>query len=83
VNSIDRRKFLLAIASAALAAASAPLGIARPVRRQLKGIFPIAFTPVGAGGDIDYGGLEAQVPFCRRGGVHGLAWPQIASGGPR
>ena len=80
MNSIDRRKLLFAIASGALAAASSPLGFALPVTRQLKGIFPIAFTPVGASGAIDYGGLKAQVQFCRRTAVHGLAWPQIASG---
>jgi dihydrodipicolinate synthase/N-acetylneuraminate lyase len=48
--------------------------------RRLAGIFPIGFTPVNAQNQIDYEGLAAQVKFCRRGGVHGLAWPQIASG---
>jgi dihydrodipicolinate synthase/N-acetylneuraminate lyase len=47
---------------------------------RLAGIFPIGFTPVNAQNQIDYEGLAAQVKFCRRGGVHGLAWPQIASG---
>jgi dihydrodipicolinate synthase/N-acetylneuraminate lyase len=48
--------------------------------RRLAGVFPIGFTPVNAQNQIDYEGLAAQVKFCRRGGVHGLAWPQIASG---
>jgi dihydrodipicolinate synthase/N-acetylneuraminate lyase len=48
--------------------------------RRLAGVFPIGFTPVNAQNQVDYDGLAAQVQFCRRGGVHGLAWPQIASG---
>jgi dihydrodipicolinate synthase/N-acetylneuraminate lyase len=48
--------------------------------RRLAGVFPIGFTPVNAQNQIDHEGLAAQVKFCRRGGVHGLAWPQIASG---
>jgi 4-hydroxy-tetrahydrodipicolinate synthase len=46
----------------------------------LRGVFPIAFTPVRPDDTIDIAGLASQVDFCRRGGVHGLAWPQIASG---
>ena len=48
--------------------------------RRLAGVFPIGFTPVNAENQVDFDGLAAQVQFCRRGGVHGLAWPQIASG---
>ena len=53
---------------------------AQTAARRLAGVFPIGFTPVNAQNQIDYEGLAAQVKFCRRGGVHGLAWPQIASG---
>ena len=53
---------------------------AQPPARRLAGVFPIGFTPVNAQNQVDFDGLEAQVQFCRRGGVHGLAWPQIASG---
>jgi dihydrodipicolinate synthase/N-acetylneuraminate lyase len=53
---------------------------AKTAARRLAGVFPIGFTPVNAQNQIDYEGLAAQVKFCRRGGVHGLAWPQIASG---
>lgn len=48
--------------------------------RSVAGVFPIAFTPARPDGTLDYDGIAAQVAFCRRGGVHGLAWPQIASG---
>ncbi len=48
--------------------------------KRLAGVFPIGFTPVNAHNQIDFDGLAAQVQFCRRGGVHGMAWPQIASG---
>jgi dihydrodipicolinate synthase/N-acetylneuraminate lyase len=53
---------------------------AQTAARRLAGVFPIGFTPVNAQNQIDYDGLAAQVQFCRLGGVHGLAWPQIASG---
>ena len=53
---------------------------AQTATRRLAGVFPIGFTPVNAQNRLDYDGLAAQVQFCRRGGVHGLAWPQIASG---
>jgi dihydrodipicolinate synthase/N-acetylneuraminate lyase len=53
---------------------------AQTAARRLAGVFPIGFTPVDAQNQVDFDGLAAQVQFCRRGGVHGLAWPQIASG---
>jgi dihydrodipicolinate synthase/N-acetylneuraminate lyase len=56
------------------------LATAQTAARRLAGVFPIGFTPVNAQNQVDYDGLAAQVQFCRRGGVHGLAWPQIASG---
>jgi dihydrodipicolinate synthase/N-acetylneuraminate lyase len=81
----DRRAFLqsLFVAGAAIgvagaggsafAAGPAPAG-------RLHGLFPIAFTPVSADDKVDLEGLAGQVKFCQRGGVHGIAWPQIASG---
>jgi 4-hydroxy-tetrahydrodipicolinate synthase len=65
--------------------AAAAMGIpqiasALPAKKRLAGVFPIAFTPVGADNKVQLEGLAAQVNFCKRGGVHGLAWPQIASG---
>jgi 2-keto-3-deoxy-L-arabinonate dehydratase len=53
---------------------------AQTTARRLAGVFPIGFTPVNAQNQVDYDALAAQVQFCKRGGVHGLAWPQIASG---
>src|ERR1700730_10249714 len=77
---LDRRQFI-----GALSLGAATMAVPQPVTaqksaRQLAGVFPIGFTPVNAQNQIDYEGLAAQVQFCRRGGVHGLAWPQIASG---
>jgi len=48
--------------------------------RRLAGVFPIAFTPTDTQDKINFDALAAQVKFCRKGGVHGLAWPQLASG---
>ncbi|HYW44990.1 MAG TPA: dihydrodipicolinate synthase family protein [Bryobacteraceae bacterium] len=48
--------------------------------KQLHGLFPIGFTPFTPDNKIDLEGLAAQVKFCNRGGVHGLMWPQNASG---
>src|SRR6201994_1293164 len=75
-----RRQFLGTLAAGAAVASLPKSLLAAPAKRSLAGIFPIGFTPVNAQNQIDYDGLAAQVQFCRRGGVHGLAWPQIASG---
>ena len=72
-----RRDFLgmlgagIALSSSALRAASA---------KPLRGLFPIAFTPATPDNKMDLDGMAAQVKFCNRGGVHGLMWPQNASG---
>src|SRR5580692_7016365 len=79
-RSFDRRQFLGALSIGAAAMALPQLIRAETVTKRLAGVFPIGFTPVNAQNELDYDGLAAQVQFCRRGGVHGLAWPQIASG---
>jgi 4-hydroxy-tetrahydrodipicolinate synthase len=48
--------------------------------KPLRGLFPIGFTPFTPDNKMDLEGLAAQVKFCNRGGVHGLIWPQLASG---
>jgi 2-keto-3-deoxy-L-arabinonate dehydratase len=61
----------LALSNSALRAAPA---------KPLRGLFPIGFTPFTPDNKMDLEGLAAQVRFCNRGGVHGLMWPQNASG---
>jgi dihydrodipicolinate synthase/N-acetylneuraminate lyase len=80
MSGLDRRQFIGALSLGAAAMALPQLVSAQPAARRLAGVFPIGFTPVNAQNQVDYDGLAAQVQFCRRGGVHGLAWPQIASG---
>jgi dihydrodipicolinate synthase/N-acetylneuraminate lyase len=77
VSGLDRRQFLGALS---FALTFPHLLDAQPAKKRLAGVFPIGFTPVNARDEIDYDGLAAQVQFCQRGGVHGFAWPQIASG---
>ena len=48
--------------------------------KPLRGLFPIGQTPCTPDNKLDLDGLAAEVRFCNRGGVHGFAWPQIASG---
>jgi len=48
--------------------------------KPLRGLFPIAETPFTEDDKIDLDCLANQVRFCNRGGVRGIAWPQIASG---
>lgn len=79
-STIGRRQFLGAVALTAAAAAMPRYLWGKTPARRLAGVFPIGFTPVNAQDQVDYEGLASQVQFCRRGGVHGLAWPQIASG---
>lgn len=80
-STFDRRHFLGALATTAVVS-TLPAGalLAAEPKRRLAGVFPIGFTPVNAADQVDYDGLAAQVQFCRKGGVHGIAWPQIASG---
>jgi dihydrodipicolinate synthase/N-acetylneuraminate lyase len=80
VSGIDRRQFLRALSLGAAALTLPQLIDGQPAKKRLAGVFPIGFTPVNARNEVDFDGLAAQVQFCRRGGVHGLAWPQIASG---
>jgi dihydrodipicolinate synthase/N-acetylneuraminate lyase len=77
---LDRRQFIGALSLGAAAMALPQLVRAQTAVRRLAGVFPIGFTPVNAQNQVDYDGLAAQLQFCRRGSVHGLAWPQIASG---
>jgi dihydrodipicolinate synthase/N-acetylneuraminate lyase len=79
-STIGRRQFLGAVALTTAAAAMPRYLWGKKGAKRLAGIFPIGFTPVNTQDQVDYEGLAAQVQFCRRGGVHGLAWPQIASG---
>jgi dihydrodipicolinate synthase/N-acetylneuraminate lyase len=79
-STFDRRQFLGALGVTAVAASMPRMLQAAEPKRRLAGVFPIAFTPVDAQDRVDYDGLASQVKFCRKGGVHGLAWPQIASG---
>jgi dihydrodipicolinate synthase/N-acetylneuraminate lyase len=80
VPGLDRRQFLGALSLGAAALAVPQIMRAQTAARRLAGVFPIGFTPENAQNQVDFDGLAAQVQFCRRGGVHGLAWPQIASG---
>jgi 4-hydroxy-tetrahydrodipicolinate synthase len=71
-----RREFLQVLGAGAL---SLRAGCADS-SRQLRGVFPIGQTPFTEEDKLDLECLAAEVRFCNRGGVHGFAWPQIASG---
>ena len=47
---------------------------------KLRGLMPIASTPFTADDKLDLECLANEIKFCNKGEVHGLAWPQIASG---
>jgi 4-hydroxy-tetrahydrodipicolinate synthase len=70
---------MMGVGAAALALSNTGLGAATAAK-PLRGLFPIGFTPFTPDDKIDLDGLAAQVKFCNRGGVHGLMWPQNASG---
>lgn len=80
-NGFSRRSLLKSMAAgAALTAAGGIKAMAAPLNTHMRGVFPIAFTPVDADDKVDYEGMISELRFCQKGGVHGLAWPQIASG---
>ena len=70
------RHFGVGITGMAVSADIARSATARP----LRGLFPIGYTPDTPENRMDLEGMAAQVKFCIRGGVHGLVWPQNASG---
>jgi 4-hydroxy-tetrahydrodipicolinate synthase len=51
-----------------------------PTGKPFWGVFPIGQSPFTPDDKLDLDCLAAEVKFCNRGGVAGLAWPQIASG---
>ena len=81
IETSGRRDFLqmMGVGAAALALSNTGWGAATAAK-PLRGLFPIGFTPFTPDDKIDLDGLAAQVRFCNRGSVHGLMWPQNASG---
>ena len=71
-----RREFLQVLGAGALGLTVGSAATSKPMR----GVFPIGQTPFTEDYKLDLDCLAAEVRFCNRGGVHGFAWPQIASG---
>lgn len=70
--TITRRSLLSApLLAAASAKASAD--------KAFRGIFPIVQTPFHDDGSLDAPTLAKETAFLLRCGVHGMAWPQLAS----
>ena len=74
-----RREFLKTLGGGAMGLALARTGFAAG-SKPLRGLFPIGQTPFTEDDKLDLECLAAEIKFCNRGGVHGFAWPQIASG---
>jgi dihydrodipicolinate synthase/N-acetylneuraminate lyase len=75
----DRRGFLFHFGAGVISLGLAKASFAAE-GKPLRGLFPIGQTPFTPDNKLDLDSLAAEVKFCNRGGVHGLAWPQIASG---
>jgi dihydrodipicolinate synthase/N-acetylneuraminate lyase len=75
-----RREFLQTMGLGAAGLALSNSALQAITAKPLRGLFPIGFTPCTPDNKMDLEGLAAQVRFCNRGGVHGLIWPQLASG---
>lgn len=78
MRSLDRRRFLQALAAPAAAAALAPAG-AQAAEPELQGVYPIMQTPYLASGGVDFDVLADEVAFLDKTGTHGIVWPQLAS----
>lgn len=74
-----RRDFLSLLGAGAISLALADNGVSA-TGKPMRGLFPIGQTPCTPDNKLDLDCLAAEVKFCNRGGVHGFAWPQIASG---
>ena len=78
-QSSARREFLRTLGGGALALTLARRGYSAG-SKPMRGVFPIAQTPVTESDKLDLECLQNEVKFCNRYKVHGFAWPQIASG---
>ena len=74
-----RRDFLRTLGGGALGLALAGRGYAAAAK-PMRGLFPIAQTPVTESDKLDLECLRNEVKFCNRYKVHGFIWPQKASG---
>lgn len=75
-----RREFLGMMGSGLVGLSLSSRALPGANAKPFHGLFPIAFTPATADNKMDLEGMAAQVKFCNRGGIHGLMWPQNASG---
>jgi len=87
LTHMNRRDFLSTLAGAGLAIAAGQALAATASRSRIqiagksfRGIFPIMATPYTAARKIDFEDLAKEVDFLERCGVHGMVWPQWASG---
>jgi dihydrodipicolinate synthase/N-acetylneuraminate lyase len=80
IESSGRRTFMQSLACGGLALAMPRAVRSTPASKPLNGLFPIGSTPFTESDKLDLDCLAEQVKFVNRGGVHGLVWPQIASG---
>jgi 4-hydroxy-tetrahydrodipicolinate synthase len=73
---LSRRQWLAAAGAAILV--KPRLGAA--VQKPMRGVFPIMATPFTNSKVLDFEDLAKEVDFLERCGVHGMVWPQNASG---
>jgi 4-hydroxy-tetrahydrodipicolinate synthase len=80
INLLDRRTFVTTLAAGATVMATPSLAASRAAEKKLHGLLPIAYTPEGPDGKVEFDDLASQTAFLARARVQGVAWPQIASG---
>jgi 4-hydroxy-tetrahydrodipicolinate synthase len=73
---LSRRQWLAAAGAAILV--KPRLGAA--AQKPMRGVFPIMATPFTNSKTLDFEDLAKEVDFLERCGVHGMVWPQNASG---
>lgn len=78
--SLDRRSFVTTLAAGATVMAMPSAAASQAAQAKMHGLMPIAYTPEGPDGKLDFDDLASQVAFLARARVQGVAWPQIASG---
>ena len=76
VDGCSRRKLLAGLGAALMIKPA--VHAAGP--KTMRGVFPIMATPFTAAKAVDFEDLEKEVDFLDRCGVHGMVWPQNASG---
>jgi 4-hydroxy-tetrahydrodipicolinate synthase len=79
-STYSRRQVLAGFGAGMTAAAVLKMPLGAATGKPMRGVFSIMATPFTGAKAVDFEDLAREVDFLVRCGVHGMVWPQNASG---